>query len=494
MLQDEDVIDKFDTTSFTTKALGYGEAQIKRFFDTPTYDQARKVQLEIANYNCLSRKRRVCALVSQVQENIPGDLSAGKAPRPGGEALEARPLQQEVRPTLEVEVPDSGKPGESGRAKLHEMSISLREKEFQSLARKYKLENSVSKLSLSKLRREFMRFPTKAMSATFGSGKMAIITLSLYIKSVHDVFTSHSTALDRAEILTSVIPVVGCATETAAADEHEQADVLDHSLCVLADTLLMTPAWPVGVVLSLGRMMVKDIPNLFAEHLQRMRDEKWREALENARHYVGGKNFTHDGKINLDLEMAAVVYGASEALGNLTAIENMLPESLVSDRDRRNLADEIERKRHEIGIKTCVDMVRRMGKLMEDMPKTLVESLYKEAGKLNDAFIDNYRKSMSSGMFSDFLIIPAASLGFPVPVGSREEVVTRNIQHLRHHPIPADLLKPIEDQARLRLFHILKSQWGLTPCSKTPECKGILKTNDPDRKSDCDFDAVVRPS
>ncbi|KJZ74925.1 hypothetical protein HIM_05656 [Hirsutella minnesotensis 3608] len=331
--------------------------------------------------------------------------------------------------------------GTSSCLKHLQLSESVAQKKYEALASKFGVDDTQGhaiKPSFPAMREKFKKFtrlPSMAISSAFGKGATGLVTLGIYINDVVEVFSEDTSALDRATVATSVLPFVGCEVEAAAAIERDQYDLLDNSLCLIGDTLLVTPLWPVGVLVQLLRPILKDIENFNAEQVKRRRDEAWRAGIIRHKDYIQSGNFTRDIKAQLNMEKAVVIFTASEAFGKLNATMDLLAEIPdVDEQERARFASSIEKKENEVEEKICAGILHRMHTLHHDIPMILATSL---SDQINNAFIDQYESMMRSKASVWDHVIASADTGVPALPVSFAEAVKQNVKHLRDNPPPA---------------------------------------------------------
>ncbi|KAK9434694.1 Heat-labile enterotoxin, A chain [Metarhizium brunneum] len=115
----------------------------------------------------------------------------------------------------------------------------------------------------------------------------------LYVKGIIDAFRDHVSPLHFFAAVTSIVPFLGCAVETGASIEDKVPVgfiVAEGVLCNVADALLLTPFWPVGIALHLVNAVVKffrppPTPPTVLE-LAEKRDAAWAHALEDIYRYT----------------------------------------------------------------------------------------------------------------------------------------------------------------------------------------------------------------
>lgn len=168
---------------------------------------------------------------------------------------------------------------------------------------------------------------------------------ALWASSVSQAFLTNTTALDRAAAITSIIPIIGCAVNTAAAVQHNKDTglvVADTVLCGIADVLLLTPLAPIGFILHLFRAILDlfqfppSLPTLV--ELQQMRNKEWDTVLVRVFQYIMSRPGVNEaGPFALTLESAlkidaiSVLSEAADMIGVLNASSSADLNGIKSD-------------------------------------------------------------------------------------------------------------------------------------------------------------------
>lgn len=208
------------------------------------------------------------------------------------------------------------------------LSDELASSEFEHLAIKYgvgKLIQRHEKVNLPQLRE--LSKADKALSASktarasvWGARILSVPLLGLYVKDVVDVFFRDANTLDRVAVVTSIIPFVGCGAEVVANVNKGHTDLADATLCLVGDALLLTPAWPLGVVVHFSRFFVDVVRGLLQSvevwernELMQRRNQGWLAYVEEVSRYLESDMFGANIHTQYMTEMAAILGRASEA-------------------------------------------------------------------------------------------------------------------------------------------------------------------------------------
>ncbi|PHH77317.1 hypothetical protein CDD80_727 [Ophiocordyceps camponoti-rufipedis] len=208
------------------------------------------------------------------------------------------------------------------------LSDEMATREFEHLALKYgvgKLIQRHEKVDLLQLRELSKKHKglsaSKASRASVWAARILSVPLmGLYVKDVVDVFSRDAHGLDRAAVVTSIMPFVGCGAEVSANANKGHTDLADGTLCLVGDALLLSPAWPLGVVVHFSRFFV-DVVHGFLQSvdmwerkvLMQRRNEGWLAYVEEVGRYLESDQFGANIHTQYMTEMAIVLGRASEA-------------------------------------------------------------------------------------------------------------------------------------------------------------------------------------
>ncbi|KJK83642.1 hypothetical protein H634G_00875 [Metarhizium anisopliae BRIP 53293] len=209
-LQENGILERFDTAGFADKVLEYGEARLALLnSDDPDIDADR---FDIDRYNAHQGK-----IVDEPRDA--SSLPCKRAVVPCV-AVNTNPKDAESKgPTVE-KTQDGELIAEASKKSKESFNRLLEDYNFSTVAKQDKL---------------IAGFTNK-----IAGGALAAAGLALYGKAVADVFSSNASILDKAAVVTSILPGIGCAVQLAA-DEAERghASATHTALCFTQDALLV---------------------------------------------------------------------------------------------------------------------------------------------------------------------------------------------------------------------------------------------------------------
>lgn len=359
---------------------------------------------------------------------------------------------------------------------LIKKSDKIAKKEFGALSKKFGVEaidGPFGKLGLADLYQKFttLSLPSKLKTGTIAAA--SVIGLPLYAKQVYDVFFEDSTALNRTAVVASIIPFASCALKAAAEVEAGRpAPEVSMGICLFADSLMLTPAWPVGIALHLLLPWIDTIlsdwtSSLSFEAHQRKRNDLWEQHVAFREQYIKSDNFTRVVETAFDIEAAALIYAASVATGALRAGQEMVAKVLnkvptqeltkVPTKELTKYAitpssssPQPAAPDETIELKLCEDLTTRREKLRTDYLAAM--SLDKEEEAVTKAYLKEWTASMAkAGAFM--------SGGFQVLTTVKET----EEQLLKSRPESKNSLAYTE-ALESRVNALLGSKFDKTPC------------------------------
>lgn len=237
------------------------------------------------------------------------------------------------------------------------------------------------------------------IAADVGRGGSVVAGLALYGYTVEEVFKSGASALDKAEVVTSIIPVIGC-TIRAADNAQRGGGSADTALCFAQDALILSGQWELAVVLALGEALYQWASDSFAQDslydpdlFRSKRLEGWQARVKAMEGYIGSDGFLANVTTRFSSYRVALIFQAARAVGDVdaalkkagvgveAAIEAQMAESLTFAK-----YPQLERD-------LCEEMARsklRLQKILQDEALAFTQKLVKH---FDDRFFDLYWKS-----------------------------------------------------------------------------------------------------
>ncbi|PHH63642.1 hypothetical protein CDD81_5623 [Ophiocordyceps australis] len=319
---------------------------------------------------------------------------------------------------LEEENTISAQMDRTQKIKTARLANEISDQEFTKLATRRGLDKVVQEKwqkSLSQVRQlvgykaldaESPRLSISSLKlGAMGSGGLAI-GATMWAASLVDAFTHDTSGWERSEAITAIIPFVGCTTTAAADVAHGSLDsnmVLDTSLCFLGDALLLTPAWPAGVVVHVVRAILSqftppDVPSL--EAMKKTRDEAWSKYLDDRVYtfiYSHPRLYREGGfgaqiEATLAIEELAVLSQSAQTIGAVGALGQSVQET-HSNENRWRIIANVQAAISKTLRATSREIARRQRATLMDIARKLHAdtnlSLKTTADRFNEAFSGN---------------------------------------------------------------------------------------------------------
>ncbi|UNI19534.1 hypothetical protein JDV02_005714 [Purpureocillium takamizusanense] len=330
------------------------------------------------------------------------------------------------------------------KEELEKIADDFAESLFQRWVAKYGFKNMKSldgvpvKDLYPKFRAQMKGYKTlymKPSKASPGMGIVAVVGVGFWVKDVVDAFKRDLPWEEKAAVATSIVPIVGCATRFAAdgaadGSSFDVAKIADTQACVAADTLLLSPAWPLGLAIHGVRNLVKTIPAALkmqaewdklrsAEGLKQRYKEEW----SSIRNQILNSTTIHLTELQVDrnitISRLSDLMVAAEAGGILKA--GQVSNTTDQAARQRLLEDEEFPGRQELEKVICDKFTNRTSTVRIDLDQS------RQA--INHRIATERRKFMRNfiGHYTTFLVdnIPRGAYNIP----PREKYV----QKLRNH-------------------------------------------------------------
>ncbi|TQV90602.1 Heat-labile enterotoxin, A chain [Cordyceps javanica] len=424
-----------DATPFEVKFTGEGDARtldMEEIYKANPSKTKKQINNAWREHIAGGHKENINMLKKSVEEAellvcpAGGSRRLKRASALCGEPIFRDPVGEEVpipHNGEEAPVPPKGEEAKLGKAA--ELAEEVSEKEFAELAAKRGLAELAEKkwkMSLSDVRTalKYERLTPESpkigggfKASSIGGGALAVAGGAAWVYGIVDAFTHDVTTLDRVAAVTAILPFVGCAVTTAAEAEKGGVNGLDSALCFLGDALLLTPAWPVGVIVHIVRALLSffsppSVPT--AVEMQQSRDSIWNKFLnedlyayvyshpnyeENTSHPRRSqeKPFREKLESALAIEELAVLSEGAQTIGAAVASVQDDLEGSATPEDKAEVEKGIQDAQERLRAATEKEILRRQRQVLLKLPKELKEkndvSLQPTADQFNQQFIDN---------------------------------------------------------------------------------------------------------
>lgn len=345
--------------------------------------------------------------------SCPTERQGGREKRPdaGDETPQGKPLREEARL----------KP--ANMEKLARAAEEASESEFKALMRAYKYESLVEKrwkMSLADLRAKALGYQrleagapmlckgSLGNSVTLKAGAAGVAGAAMWAPEVVMAFLANTTALERFAAVSSIVPLVGCASQSLADAFHRpgQGDGVDSLLCLLGDVLILGGITsPLGIAVHIARGLIqafKPPPKLpTKEEVKGKHDGDWLAFLRgdlykyiySDEYYYGkGGGFATKLEGGLAVEAAAVLSHGARAVGVIKATSALAAHESGSAEEHGRIQLAAQASIQKLRDTMRSDIVSRHRNYLLGLPALLrdnaFESLKTTADNYNNGLIE----------------------------------------------------------------------------------------------------------
>ncbi|KAK2592006.1 hypothetical protein QQS21_010309 [Conoideocrella luteorostrata] len=233
-----------------------------------------------------------------------------------------------------------------------------------------------------------------------GSGLLAAGSLGFVAYQIVDAFWKNTSSLEWVSITTSILPLAGCASQLAAELDQAHgenslamASATSAAMCFVGDVLMFTPAWPLGVAVQIGRFLfeafiaeMKLWNKLKPDKLHQYRLDGWKNVTDQMETYFKNETFKSNLEVQLQSEVAAILFGASESKARLDNWAAKLREQGTAE-DKMSIVNEAKTNAQQKLIQeACKRISERTYKLESDAFDSLAKLLRSEARRYDWQF------------------------------------------------------------------------------------------------------------
>ncbi|KAM3452930.1 hypothetical protein MY3296_004199 [Beauveria thailandica] len=228
------------------------------------------------------------------------------------------------------------------------------------------------------------------LSVKFGEGALAVAGIALYGKAVADVFHSDASVLDKAAVVTSILPGIGCAVQLADNVEHGHVDAAHTALCFAEDALLVSGFWEIALVMQVGEELGNWIQaenerdKLWdMELLSRKGAEGWLDNVKRLIKHIKSDEFAANATTQLSTYKILTLYQASQLTGDLHAahqvLENATMPAHAQPELKRQICSTIAESKFQLQMKLEAIALNHTAKMEREFKKKFLDDWLKAA-------------------------------------------------------------------------------------------------------------------
>lgn len=370
---------------------------------------------------CTILKRAICDPANFVEDEglkeqpATGQQEEPKKPTPGGnEDGKKPPTEAETGNTDKAKADNNAGPSKNNQepdVKMTKLAEKISENEFNAIVAKHKLGSAPEfwKTTVSQARTTIIQplvskmKPPRVVIKGLGRAIPGVVDVFLTAGALTKAFLTETSALDRASIGTSLVPLVGCGVCVAANAQDGKTtpfEGVDTALCFIGDTLMLSAVGaPIGMVVSLVRMILSFFSILDSREktAKTLRDEQWNSLLdEKMTRLVISKEFRVKLQSSLALDsMVVASYGANWIGQLVTNSTVQLDEAnLPKELSAANLPAEVSNQTEAIRAEVNAQIVSRQRQfLLNNVPVHFSTLLKSVAEEYNKEFIEKWKSA-----------------------------------------------------------------------------------------------------
>ncbi|PFH60708.1 putative enterotoxin [Ophiocordyceps unilateralis] len=282
---------------------------------------------------------------------------------------------------------------------------------FVELASKFGLmaRASVSwRMSLPEVRERFKKsgryLPIQQVTTWTRGGIAATATGELLYNTMVSGMQKMSD-LDRAAVLTSILPGVGCSFQAFAAEARGKLDFTDVMFCMAADVLMIQglglPFLAVDALRSIRKKYLESkMPS--PSEMQKLRDEGWQKYQASMIAFIRSMDFIILVNNHFMAEMAGVMFEAAEALTRLHVIKQDALKGAKSREEEANFLRLYWKRESILRSSLSSQAWQRHERMKSELPQIIKRSLENQAKEFNRVFIKKFEHDVKTNKYESW--------------------------------------------------------------------------------------------
>ncbi|KHN96101.1 uncharacterized protein MAM_05949 [Metarhizium album ARSEF 1941] len=258
--------------------------------------------------------------------------------------------------------------------------------------------------------REVPRFERiTALAERLGSKALVVGGLALYVAAVAETFSSDASVLDKAAVVTSILPFIGCAVRAADDAVRGHLDTVAMDLCFLEDGLTLCGFWEVALLLQAVESIYKLSQQM--EEQQRLYDTDyfldhrmvgWENKITDLGQYIDSPEFMYNATNLYSAYQVGVLFQASQLMGDLKASRGLAHASAHSNSTTNgtNVAvvkdgwnEHIDAAtQDEIDRQLCAEAARNKVRTQKLLESQMLDAVKKLSERYDEAYTERYVK------------------------------------------------------------------------------------------------------
>ncbi|PHH64332.1 hypothetical protein CDD81_4689 [Ophiocordyceps australis] len=154
-------------------------------------------------------------------------------------------------------------------------------------------------------------------------GLFTLASLPDYLKDLNDMNQEDTTDLQKAAVLTSIVPFFGCSVKAAADAKQGRLNVFETVLCHVSDGIMFTPIFPVSVIIKALTFLVDVFTKVFRlTDIGYIKDERakgWQNQFNEMKKVISSDKYISDQQNKYTAKISAHLYVLAAQKGYLYA-------------------------------------------------------------------------------------------------------------------------------------------------------------------------------
>ncbi|RDA89439.1 hypothetical protein CP532_6182 [Ophiocordyceps camponoti-leonardi (nom. inval.)] len=291
---------------------------------------------------------------------------------------------------------------------------------------------------------------------------ITLASLPFYIKDLVSIFNMKMNAWDQVAVVFSIVPLVGCAAQTAADARRGMVLWVPTMLCFGGDALFFTPAALVGLLLRSIGALIETNDRHGMEHVLATYDHGWNEHFDKMKSFLDSKEWFDRMTRQFHNESAEVVLAVAEQRGLLEATKVMLARGNASEREQRQVNQTMDDHYSETLRIMCIKIREKKRWFQMDLPLGVIKWVRDQVHHYNREFISQYRTSMEKEFRKKLRMQTSREGRYPIPQYWKEkqrrefeDKLDHVVHHIRRHGLRHFNESSIAEKVRLHASRIV---------------------------------------
>lgn len=249
----------------------------------------------------------------------------------------------------------------------------------------------------------------RGIASKVGHGALGAGGLALYGAQVVEALTSDASVLDKAAVVTSIIPFIGCTVQAADDAQRGGLDAAHTTLCYAEDALTVIGLWEVAVVLQVFESAVNVIKAIDEQEklydgvvFRKKRIEGWNNKVDDVDKLVASDDFVKNVTSRFASYQVGVLFQASQLVGDVYAAHAHQLASAGGNSSASRVANASLAGgagpnislavKEETGRQVCAETARNKLRVQMAVEAQIMDAVKTLAERYDDHFFDVYWK------------------------------------------------------------------------------------------------------